>query len=74
MINRSNFENVVRYMMATGGSTNSILHIPAIARQAGIDISPELFDRISREVPVISAIYPESSGIYDGSSSLRQAA
>ena len=44
--------------MATGGSTNSILHIPAMARQAGIDITPELFDRISREVPVISTIYP----------------
>lgn len=53
-----NFENVVRYMMATGGSTNSLLHIPAIARQAGVDIRPEFFDRISREVPVISAIYP----------------
>ena len=58
VIKYENFENVVRYMMATGGSTNSILHIPAIARQAGFDITPELFDRISREVPVISTIYP----------------
>ena len=58
VINKVNFENVVRYMMATGGSTNSILHIPAIARQAGVEISPEFFDKISREVPVISTIYP----------------
>lgn len=58
VVKQENFENVVRYMMATGGSTNSILHIPAIARQAGIDITPEFFDRISREVPVISVIYP----------------
>lgn len=58
VIRYENFENAVRYMMATGGSTNSILHIPAMARQAGIDITPELFDRISREVPVISTIYP----------------
>lgn len=58
IIKRANFENVVRYMMATGGSTNSILHIPAIARQAGFDITPELFDKVSREVPVISTIYP----------------
>lgn len=58
VINRANFENLVRYMMATGGSTNSILHIPAIARQAGIDITPEFFDKISRDVPVISTIYP----------------
>ena len=58
IIKQENFENAVRYMMATGGSTNSILHIPAMARQAHIDITPELFDKISREVPVISAIYP----------------
>jgi len=58
VIKYENFINVVRYMMATGGSTNSILHIPAIARQAGYDITPEIFDRISREIPVISVIYP----------------
>ena len=57
-INKTSFENVVRYMMATGGSTNSLLHIPAIARQAGVDISPETFDQISRQVSVISTIYP----------------
>jgi dihydroxy-acid dehydratase len=57
-ITEESFLNVVRYMMATGGSTNSLLHIPAIARQAGVDISPETFDNISREVPVISTIYP----------------
>jgi dihydroxy-acid dehydratase len=58
VITRDNFENVVRYMMATGGSTNSILHIPAMARMAGINIDPVFFDRISAEVPWISAIYP----------------
>ncbi len=57
-LTQANFENVVRYMMATGGSTNSLLHIPAIARQGGFDITPETFDRISREVPVLSTIYP----------------
>ena len=57
-ITKESFENVVSYMMATGGSTNSLLHIPAIANQIGIDILPEKFDQISREVPVISAIYP----------------
>ena len=57
-IDQRSMENVVRYMMATGGSTNSMLHIPAIARQAGCDITPETFDRISREVPCISTIYP----------------
>ncbi len=57
-INQQSLENVVRYMMATGGSTNSMLHIPAIARQIGCDITPETFDAISREVPCISTIYP----------------
>jgi dihydroxy-acid dehydratase len=57
-IEQKSFENVVRYMMATGGSTNSLLHIPALARQVKCDIVPETFDRISREVPVISTIYP----------------
>ena len=58
IIGQESFENVVRYMMATGGSTNSVLHIPALARQVGCDITPETFDDISRQVPVISTIYP----------------
>ena len=44
------FDNVIAYMMATGGSTNSILHIPAMAKQAGIEISPESFDKMSKKV------------------------
>lgn len=58
ILTQSSFENVVRYMMATGGSTNSVLHIPALARQGGFDITPETFDAISREVPLLSTIYP----------------
>lgn len=58
IIGQESLENVVRYMMATGGSTNSMLHIPAIARQINCDITPETFDRISKEVPCISTIYP----------------
>lgn len=57
-ITEESFKNTVRYMMATGGSTNSLLHIPALARQAGIEITPETFDQISREIPLISTIYP----------------
>ena len=58
ILSQSSFENVVRYMMATGGSTNSLLHIPALARQADFDITPETFDAISREVSLLSTIYP----------------
>lgn len=57
-INRASFENAIRYVMATGGSTNSLLHIPAVAAQAGINITPEQFDALSRQTPLISAIYP----------------
>lgn len=58
VMNMKNFKNVIRYVMATGGSTNTLLHLPAIARQAGMTITPEMFDEISRETPLISTIYP----------------
>lgn len=58
IIGQSSFKNVVSYMMATGGSTNSLLHIPAIARQVDCEVTPETFDEISRNVPLISTIYP----------------
>jgi dihydroxy-acid dehydratase len=44
--------------MAMGGSTNTVLHIPAIAREAGIDIDVDLFDKISRETPNLCWIIP----------------
>ncbi len=58
ILSQGSFENVVRYMMATGGSTNSVLHIPALARQMDFEITPETFDEISRRIPVLSTIYP----------------
>lgn len=58
LIKRGNFENVIRYVMATGGSSNTLLHLPAIGKQAGIEISPDDFDAISRVTPLINTIYP----------------
>lgn len=55
---KENFMNAIAYMMATGGSTNSILHIPAIAKQIGIEIDVKTFDDVSEKVPVLSSIYP----------------
>ena len=52
------FENAIRVDMAMGGSTNTVLHIPAIAREAGIDIDVGLFDEISRETPNLCSIIP----------------
>jgi len=55
------FKNAIRVDMAMGGSTNTVLHIPAIAREAGIDIDADLFDRISRETPNLCSIIPAGS-------------
>jgi dihydroxy-acid dehydratase len=52
------FENAIRVDMAMGGSTNTVLHIPAIAREASIDIPVMEFDRISRETPNLCSIIP----------------
>jgi len=52
------FENAIRVDMAMGGSTNTVLHIPAIARETGIDIDVDLFDEISRETPNLCSIIP----------------
>ncbi|MBW1781002.1 MAG: dihydroxy-acid dehydratase [Deltaproteobacteria bacterium] len=52
------FENAIRVDMAMGGSTNAVLHIPAIAGEAGIEISLDLFDMISRETPNLCSIIP----------------
>lgn len=52
------FENAIRVDMAIGGSTNTLLHLPAIAREAGICLDLELFDRISRETPHICNMRP----------------
>jgi dihydroxy-acid dehydratase len=45
------FENAIVVDMALGGSTNTILHLPAIAEELGIEISLDIFDQISRKVP-----------------------
>ena len=52
------FENAIRVDMAMGGSTNTVLHIPAIAKEANIEIDVDLFDRISRENPNLCSIIP----------------
>jgi dihydroxy-acid dehydratase len=52
------FENAIRVDMAMGGSTNTVLHIPAVAREAGIEIDVDQFDRISKETPNLCSIIP----------------
>jgi len=52
------FENAIRVDMAMGGSTNTVLHIPAIAREAGVEIEVDIFDAIARETPNVCKIIP----------------
>jgi len=49
-------------LLATGGSTNHALHIPAIARAAGIIVDWEDLDQLSSAVPLIARVYPNGSG------------
>jgi dihydroxy-acid dehydratase len=58
VLTRESFENAITVDMAIGGSTNAIVHIIAMAGRAGIDISLEDFDRLSRTTPVLANIRP----------------
>ena len=50
--------NAIVGLMATGGSTNHTLHIPAIARAAGIEVNWDDFDQLSQITPLLARIYP----------------
>ena len=52
------FVNGIVGLMATGGSTNLVLHLPAMARAAGVQLSLEDFDEISDVVPLMAKVYP----------------
>jgi phosphogluconate dehydratase len=54
--------NAVVGLLATGGSTNHVIHLPAIARSAGIILDWDDMDALSRVVPLISSVYPNGSG------------
>jgi dihydroxy-acid dehydratase len=58
VITRASIENAIASALATGGSTNAVLHLLAIAREAGIDLSIDDFDRISRSTPIIADLKP----------------
>ncbi len=58
IMTKAAFENAVRIDMALGGSSNTCLHLPAIAHEAGVDLSLDEFDVISRATPQITHIRP----------------
>ena len=62
LLTKKAFENAISVIMAVGGSTNSVLHLLAIARTAGVDLTIDDFERIRQTVPVICDLKP--SGKY----------
>lgn len=58
IMTREAFENAITVALAMGGSTNVVLHLLAIAREVGVPLSLDDFDRISRRTPLIADMKP----------------
>ena len=52
------FRNAIVVHSAIGGSTNALIHLPAIAKELGIELDPELFNEINRKIPHIGNVNP----------------
>jgi dihydroxy-acid dehydratase len=60
IVTEKSFENAITMDMLIGGSTNTVLHLPAIAREANVKLDLDLFDEIGRRTPHIVSIDPAS--------------
>ena len=60
LVTQESIYNAIRVAVSIGGSTNMLLHIPAIAHEANIEIKIDLFDKISRETPLLAKFKPAS--------------
>jgi len=58
ILTHKSFENAIAGVAATGGSTNAVLHLLAMAREAGIDLKIDDFDEISNRTPMITDLKP----------------
>jgi dihydroxy-acid dehydratase len=58
ILTRAAFENAIAAVVSTGGSTNSVLHLLALAREANVPLAIDDFDRISRGVPLLADLKP----------------
>jgi len=58
ILTRDAFENAITVVIALGGSTNAVLHLLAIAREAGVDLTLDDFSRIGENVPVLADVKP----------------
>jgi dihydroxy-acid dehydratase len=58
IVTRASLENAIASVAATGGSTNAVLHLLAIAREAGVELRLADFDRVSARTPVVADLKP----------------
>jgi dihydroxy-acid dehydratase len=58
IITRKSLENAIAAVATTGGSTNAVLHLLAIARESGVKLSIDDFDKINRKVPLLADLKP----------------
>jgi dihydroxy-acid dehydratase len=58
IITRASLENAIAAVLTTGGSTNAVLHLLAIARESGLPLAMEDFDTLSRQVPTLADLKP----------------
>jgi dihydroxy-acid dehydratase len=57
-IGRRSFENAIAGVAGTGGSTNAVLHLLALAREAGVPLALDDFDRVSHRTPIVADLMP----------------
>ncbi|CAL9728089.1 dihydroxy-acid dehydratase, mitochondrial [Monosporozyma unispora] len=60
---KESFENAITYAIATGGSTNAVLHLVAVAHSAGVKITPDDFQRISDKTPLLGDFKPSGKHV-----------
>lgn len=65
IITRDSVLNAVAVVLALAGSTNSVIHLLAMAHRAGVDLSLEDFDKLSRDIPVLANIRPSGAYLMD---------
>jgi len=58
IVRRAAIENAIRVCVAIGGSTNGVVHLAAIAGRVGVDLPLDLWDRLSRETPMVASMRP----------------
>ena len=58
LLTAASFDNAVTTVLALGGSTNALIHLIAMARRAGVDLTLDRFDELSRSTPVLADIRP----------------